>query len=195
MQLGNLWGRGLRAASFALGRRRAALAAILAAILAATAGFGLGPAAAGAPGAADAAAYCAEARSGEECLVVHIDHLSQLPVAAPVKTMLVGNPAIADATLLTPTHAVITARAVGSTNIVFLDGDNAPIAQYRVFVREAGARRVMLRRGPEQIAEYQCSPRCERTLSQNDSPKLFSEQQGKVRSASALASGAANGGD
>ncbi|MEO1328032.1 MAG: pilus assembly protein N-terminal domain-containing protein [Pseudomonadota bacterium] len=150
------------------------------------------PVLAGGPGAGDAPhPLCAGAEQGEECMVVIIDHLKQVRIDEPVKTLLIGNPAIADVNLIGETHAVITARAVGSTNIFFLDGDNEPIAQYRVYVREGDARRVMLRRGPDQLAQYQCSPRCERTLSQSDSAKQFAEQTSKMQGAASLATDAA----
>lgn len=174
---------------FRISIRRAPVATLIALPLAFSASLAL----AGDPGAVDAAAHplCAERGDGVECLVAVIDHLSQVKLDRPVKTLLIGNPAIADVNMLNDEHAVVTARAVGSTNIIFLDAANEAIAQYDVYVREGDSRRVMLRRGPTDVALFQCTPFCERALSQNDSPELFNEQNAKVRATAALATAAA----
>lgn len=177
--------------TFGSPRSAFSIAAAFAALLSA-------PALAGDPSgyaASDKGDLCASVEAGVDCMIVRLDHLHQVKLEQPVKTLLIGNPAIADVNLIGAEHAVVTARAVGSTNIFFLDEGNEPIAQYRVFVRESDARRVMLHRGPGNVAQFQCSPRCERALSQSDSGEAFKALSAKVKSAAALANKAAAEGE
>lgn len=104
------------------------------------------------------------------CMVVLVDHLRPIQLAGQVHAMLVGNPAIADANMVTPTQAVVTAKTVGSTNVLFLSEDGGMVGQYQIIVREPDLRRVTLRRGPADTQMFQCAPRCERTLAQVDAP-------------------------
>ena len=130
---------------------------------------------AGSPGAEAPTATAAEralcAGHGDKikCLVVLVDHLQRVELPAGVTTMLIGNPAIADVSVVSNTQAVVSARSVGSTNMLFLDESGDEVGHYVLIVREQELKRVTLRRGPGQTAMYQCAPRCERTLNQNDS--------------------------
>ncbi|MCI4662450.1 MAG: pilus assembly protein N-terminal domain-containing protein [Neomegalonema sp.] len=111
---------------------------------------------------------CNEASADGECLELLLNHLRQVKFDRSVKTVLVGNPAIADANMLNASNAVISARSVGATNMLFLDADGRLLGDYEVFVREPSARRVVLHRGPTHATHFQCAPRCERTLSPSD---------------------------
>ncbi|MEL6980313.1 MAG: pilus assembly protein N-terminal domain-containing protein [Pseudomonadota bacterium] len=128
-----------------------------------------------------AAAYAAPLSESERAptrrrsLLVIIDHLERVSFAAPVETVLVGNPAIADVTMISSREGVVSARAVGSTNIFFLDRAGRALGDFEVIVREGETRRMVLRRGPGRTELYQCAPRCERTLSQLDSEEAHQE--------------------
>ena len=124
-------------------------------------------------------AACGGLLEGERCLVILGDHTRRVKLDREAATILVGNPAIADVTVLSKRTMFVSARSVGSTNIVALDEDENEIASWEVFVREPEAKRVTLRQGPTR-ENYQCAPYCERSLSQNDSPGAHSSHMGVI---------------
>ena len=130
-----------------------------------------------------------------QSLVVVIDHLQRVSFDEPVKTVLVGNPAIADVTMISTYEAVVTAKSVGATNLFFLDPDGRALGDYEVVVREGEERRVLLRRGPGSTELYQCAPRCERTLSQIDSQESYKQLKEIVSNESRMIDGAASAAD
>lgn len=140
-------------------------------------------------------AACGGLLEGERCLVILGDHTRRVRLDREASTILVGNPAVADVTVLSKRTMFVSARSVGSTNIVALDENEEEIASWEVFVREPEAKRVTLRQGPTR-ENYQCAPYCERSLSQNDSPGahgshlgVISAEMGLDRSAAGTQSG------
>lgn len=129
----------------------------------------------------------------QQSLVVMVDHLHRVSFTDTVKTVLIGNPAIADVTMISEFEAVVTAKTVGSTNLFFLDPDGRAIGDFEVVVREGEERRVVLRRGPGQTELYQCAPRCERTLSQIDSAESYNKLSEVVSRENQLVTGATAG--
>lgn len=154
----------------------------------AIAGAFLAGAALSAP-AADATEFsgCALA---DGCIAVVIDHFSRVALEEPVKTVLIGNPAIAEVTMISDTQAIVSARSIGATNLMFLNDDGAAIGDYEILVREGRQRRVMLRRGPNSTSLFQCAPRCERTLTLLDSDEAHSSTAGKISRETGLNSAA-----
>lgn len=130
----------------------------------------------GRPVYADLDAACGGIYEGETCLTVLIDHLRPIQLEADAKTLLIGNPAIADVNMVARDHAVVTARSVGSTNVLFLDEDGETIGDYQIVVRAPESRRVVVRRGAGVTENYQCAPRCERSLSPIDSADAYKSQ-------------------
>lgn len=130
-----------------------------------------------------------------ESVVVMVDHLRRVGFDAPIKTVLIGNPAIADVKMISKYEGVIVAKTVGATNIYFLDQDGRALGDYDVVVREGEARRVVLRRGPSRTELFQCAPRCERTLTQMDSAAAHGALSEVVTKENALAKEAAAAGD
>lgn len=128
-------------------------------------------------------------------IMVMVDHLRRVGFDAVIKSVLIGNPAIADVKMISKREAVIVAKQVGSTNIYFLDKDGVALGDFDVVVREGEARRVVLRRGPNRTALYQCAPRCERTMTQMDTLEAHGALNEVVTKENALAAGAADTGD
>lgn len=149
-----------------------------------------------APTQAAARAYepCAAGEDSAHCVVVLIDHLRRLGFPDEVRTVLVGNPAIADVTMISATEAVISAKAVGATNMIFLNGEGLAISDFEVLVRESEAQRIVLRRGPALTELYQCAPRCARTLTQLDSPAPHQSLAATIGRENGLSAGAAAAG-
>lgn len=133
------------------------------------------------------------ASAERQSLMVMIDHLRRVSFDEPVHTVLVGNPAIADVTMISTYEAVVTAKTVGSTNLFFLDPDGRALGDYDVVVREGEERRVVLRRGPSNTELFQCAPRCERTLSQIDTAENYTKLNEVVVRENQLVTGATAG--
>lgn len=122
---------------------------------------------------------CGGVLDGEKCLVILNDHMRRVRLPRPAGTILVGNPIIADVTVLGNDTMFVSARTIGSTNIIALDKAGNEIVTYEVFVREPRTKRVVLRNGGD-IANYQCAPNCERALTQSDAPQPHSSKLGVI---------------
>ena len=122
---------------------------------------------------------CGGALDGATCLVILNDHMRRVRLERPAGTILVGNPTIADVTVLGKDTIFVSARSIGSTNIIALDENNNEIRTFEVFVREPKTKRVVLRNAG--LAEnYQCAPDCLRALTQSDSPAAHGSALGVV---------------
>ena len=123
---------------------------------------------------------CGGALDGATCLVILNDHMRRVRLERDAGTILVGNPTIADVTVLGKDTIFVSARSIGATNIIVLDENNDEIRTFEVFVREPTTKRVVLRNAG--LAEnYQCAPNCLRALTQSDSPASHSSTVGVIQ--------------
>jgi len=99
---------------------------------------------------------------------IDFDQTSVVRLDRAVKTVLVGNPAIADAQLVDPKTVYVLGRMFGQTNIVALDASGAEVLNTRITVGVSNNQVVTLYRGAQGQRTLACSPRCERTLTQGD---------------------------
>ena len=93
-------------------------------------------------------------------LEVFVNHAKIVKLAEPAATVIIGNDAIADATVKDATTLVLTGRAFGSTNLVILDADGEPIVDERVVVRQDEGETVRLFRPGLSPVAIPCSPVC-----------------------------------
>jgi Flp pilus assembly secretin CpaC len=100
---------------------------------------------------------------------VDFDQTQVVRLDREAKTVLVGNPAIADAQMVDPKTVYVLGRMFGQTNIVALDANGTEVLNTRVTVGVSNASVVTLYRGAQGQRTLACSPRCERTLTQGDS--------------------------
>ncbi len=126
--------------------------------------------------------------------LVEINQQKALHLAAPATAVMVGNPAIADVTVLGPQLIYVLGRSYGSTNLVALDAHGKQITELHVSVTSPSSSTVTLTRGSGQLT-YNCTPRCERTVAQGDSSADFEATVKQTGSAASLASGTATGGE
>jgi len=97
-----------------------------------------------------------------QSLAVNIDQAARVSLTRPARDVVVGNPAIADVTILDNHHLMVTGKSYGVTNIMVADDTGRTIFSRQVVVSAPDANRISLYRGPD-IYNYACSPRCERT--------------------------------
>ena len=78
---------------------------------------------------------------------VGMDQGHVLTFDGPVKTVFVGNSAIADVTVIDPHHALVLGRNFGTTNVVALDAKGRETLNQLVNVMERPGSAVTLQRG------------------------------------------------
>ena len=106
--------------------------------------------------------------SAQRDMRIDFDQTSVVRLDRAVKTVLVGNPAIADAQLVDPKTVYVLGRMFGQTNIVALDAAGVEVMNTRITVGVSNNQVVTLYRGAQGQRTLACSPRCERTLTQGD---------------------------
>ncbi|HUO22099.1 MAG TPA: pilus assembly protein N-terminal domain-containing protein [Caulobacteraceae bacterium] len=85
------------------------------------------------------------------------------PLSLPgsASDVLVGDPAIADVTVVDHHHILVHGKMFGRTNLVVMDGAGRTLFSGPIVVSAADEDHVSLFRGSQQ-SEYSCSTRCER---------------------------------
>ena len=81
-------------------------------------------------------------------------------LARAADTIVVGNPAIADASVQDGTTIVLTGKGFGVTNLVVLDADGNPIIDEQVIVARQTASSLRIYRR-SQVQTMSCTPYCE----------------------------------
>lgn len=104
-----------------------------------------------------ALATAAHALSGIE---VVMNQAKIVKLARPADTIVIGNPAIADASVQDATTIVLTGRGFGVTNLVVLDKDGNPIVDEQVTVSRDAASSVRVYRRSA-VQTLSCTPYCE----------------------------------
>src|SRR5262249_5827792 len=93
-------------------------------------------------------------------LSVGIDMASPVRLERPAASVVVGNPAIADVQIQTPTLIVLQGRSYGTTNVIAPDKDGKSILSAPVTVTSAKRFDVTIERGVNGRMTYACSGRC-----------------------------------
>ena len=112
-------------------------------------------------------------------VIVTIDRAKVFRISRPAGTVIIGNPAIADATVQDDVTLVLTGRAFGVTNLIVLDLDGEPIVDETVIVRghENNTVRIYRRAARETMA---CAPVCEPTLTIGDNASTFESSEKQI---------------
>ena len=102
-----------------------------------------------------------------------VDQAKLIKVPAGTETLVIGNPTIADVTLLRKNNIMIlTPKAFGETNFIALDAEGNPVAESTIQVI-AGTGSLIVQRGSERQS-YSCAPRCQPTERLGDDDKYLS---------------------
>ena len=95
----------------------------------------------------------------------------------PADTIVVGNPAIADASVQDAATIVLTGKGFGVTNLVVLDTDGSPIVDEQVTVVRQAASSVRIYRRAE-IQTMSCTPYCESSYKSDAEKSSEAEMNG-----------------
>jgi hypothetical protein len=114
------------------------------------------------------------ARAADNSVALALDEVHTLTFKTPVATVYVGNPTIADVTMLDARHAFVQGKGYGRTNIVALNRDNVQVFNAHITVigaRDSGT--VTLNRGAQRVTLTCAGGRCEPTPTPGDDQKAF----------------------
>jgi hypothetical protein len=139
------------------------------------------------------AAGASPARAETDVLAVTLDQakIARLPRGAA--TLIVGNPMIADVTMLKNNNMmVITGKGYGQTNLIAIDDEGSIIEDKEIRVLPSKAL-VILQSGGSRMS-FACNPDCMPTVQLGDDDKTFTEAGTQISTRNGYASGAAGGG-
>lgn len=92
-------------------------------------------------------------------LSVEVDHVTRLNLNGSAASVIIGNPQIADVTVVDAHTLFVSGRAYGVTEIVVLDGAGRSIYQGEVVVSAPSAGQVRVWRGAS-LTNMACSTTC-----------------------------------
>ena len=115
-----------------------------------------------------------------DTLVVTVDEARVVKVPAAARTLVIGNPMIADVTLLKQGGTmVVTGKGFGETNLIALDAEGNPVAELMLQVVN-GSNGLVVQRGMDRES-YTCAPRCQPTARLGDDPKFFGDVTAQIQ--------------
>ena len=121
-----------------------------------------------------------------------LDEVHTLTFKSPIATVYVGNPAIADVTMIDSRHAFVQGKGFGRTNIVALNHDNVQVFNTRVTVTgNEGGGTVILNRGAQRITLSCDGGHCQPTPMPGDDQKSYQAESGEAMSHQTAARGMA----
>lgn len=122
-------------------------------------------------------------------VIVTVDRAKVFRISSPAATVIVGNPAIADATVEDDVTLILTGRSFGVTNLIVIDREGNPIVDETIIVRGHEENTVRIYRREERVT-LACAPVCEPTLTIGDDPEGFDYAQQQIVSRNALSESA-----
>ena len=125
--------------------------------------------------------------SAAEVITVVLDQAKIIQLPDRTSTVIVGNPGVADVTLLKKNgRMIITAKGYGETNMLALDPQGNSIGESLVRV-VAPEHALIVQRGLERES-YSCNPRCQPTVNLGDTTKFMADTAGQVQQRNAFSS-------
>lgn len=110
----------------------------------------------------------------EEMVSVVVNRAKVFRIEEPAKTIIIGNPMIADVVMNDPTTLVITGKSYGTTNLVILGADGQPIIDEIVTVLQPETGLVTVQRSAQRYS-YNCSPTCQPTVNMGDQDDFYKQ--------------------
>lgn len=115
----------------------------------------------------------APARAADVITVV-LDQAKIINLPEGANTIIIGNPIVADATMLRRNNQMIlTGKGFGETNLIALDSSGAAVGESVIRV-VSPKNDLVVQRGMDRES-YSCMPRCEPTVRLGDAQKYMSE--------------------
>ena len=113
-------------------------------------------------------------------IIVSLDRARIVKVPAGTQTLIIGNPLVADVTMLKGNGSmVVSGRSFGTTNLISLDASGNALDETMIKV-VAGTQSLVVLRGAAQES-YSCNPRCAPTVALGDDSNTHSPPEGANR--------------
>lgn len=129
----------------------------------------------------------------KEAITIAVDHAKVMRIAKPASTIIIGNPAIADANVQNESTLIITGKSYGTTNLIILDAEGEPIADETLVVQAPRGDEVVVWRGSARRQTLTCTPQCETTVRVGDESAVFDAVSGQITSRNGLATEGSGG--
>lgn len=113
-------------------------------------------------------------------LSVPMDEVRMVEFGKPVSTVYVGNPAIADVTVIDSRHVFLLGRNFGSTNLIALGQDGRQVANTHVTVFNRGGSTVTVQRGPNSVTYACANSQCRAAPLPGDAQAAFDSVTGQA---------------
>lgn len=113
---------------------------------------------------------------------VDYDQATVVKLDRAAKTVVIGNPMIADAILINDKTMYVQGRMFGNTNVIAVDGEGNEVLNTQVTVGAPTTQQVTLYRGPAGQQNIACAPTCERTATQGDKDMQVIQQDADKKS-------------
>jgi hypothetical protein len=123
-------------------------------------------------------AGAAQARNAS--VSVPLDGVRMVAFASPISTLYIGNPAIADVTMIDKRHAFVLGKSFGATNIVALDAAGIEISNQQVVVFGSGGGVLTLQRGAARTTYSCAATRCEPSPQPGDGKDPFDSNMDQI---------------
>jgi len=135
----------------------------------------------------------AAAANAGNAVSVPLDQVRIIAFKHPVSTLYVGNPVIADVTIIDNRHAFVQGKAFGTTNILGLDARGRQIVNEAVVVASSGGSIVTLQRGTTQTTYACASTHCQSAPVPGDSKDAFDAANDQITKHQSMLTKAAAG--
>jgi Flp pilus assembly secretin CpaC len=136
------------------------------------------------------AAGVSPARAETGLIAVTLDQAKIAQLPRGTATLIVGNPMIADVTMLRNNNAmVITGKGFGQTNLIAIDVGGSVIDEEQI--RVLPAKTVLVLQSGSSRMSYACNPDCMPTVQLGDDDKTFTEAGTQISTRNGYASSGA----
>ena len=136
-------------------------------------------------------AVATTAPASADPISVIVDRAKVMRISRPADIVIIGNPAIADATIQDNQTLIITGRSYGTTNLIVLDRDGQSIADEVVTVEPSNDQVVTVyRRASRQTLS--CTPDCSPMLALGDNQTAFDAANTQIQATRSLADDSAS---
>ncbi len=121
-----------------------------------------------------------------------MDQVRVVAFKTPFKAISVGNPLIADATVIDETHVFLVGKEFGTTNLVAVDDEGNQVAEELITVTTQMGTMVTVTRGATQSTLTCNAGRCDTRPTPGDEATKYGQDSAAIQVREALAIGAAS---
>jgi len=121
---------------------------------------------------------------------VVLNQAKVMHISRPADIVIIGNPAIADATIQDNQTLIITGHSFGTTNLIVLDTSGQPIASGILTVKPPNDQVVTIYKRAQRQT-FSCTPDCSPVVAVGDTADVFNGVAAQVQQQSTISSAAA----